>query len=195
MNNHEIDKQLIRRVKAGDKHAFDLIVAKYQHCILRLVVRYVSDPSIAADIAQESFLKAYRSLPNFREECTFFTWLYRISLNTAKSHCTKSDQKTMKQSNSFDETKEYSKDDCKISQFSEPEELAITSEMHQAMLDAVDTLPDDLRTVLLLREIEQLSYNEIADILSCPVGTVRSRLSRARDGVVDVVINRYQSKR
>ena len=176
------DMALVQRVKQGDRSAFDLLVVKYQHKILNLIMRYVKDPSEAMDVAQEAFIKAYRAVPAFRGDSAFYTWLYRIAINTAKNHLVaarrrpKSLDFELLDSEGFEPFAALRDGDS-------PEHLALTDEIGETINKAIEGLPDELRTAILLREIEGMSYEEIAQAMDCPVGTVRSRIFRAREAI------------
>jgi RNA polymerase sigma-70 factor (ECF subfamily) len=176
------DLALIRRVQQGDRSAFDLLVAKYQHKILNLVMRYVKDPSEALDVAQEAFLKAYRAAPSFRGESAFYTWLYRIAINTAKNYLVAARRRPAAVDVDFADTEQF-ETLTKQSDIDTPERLALTEEIGAAVEAAIQELPEELRTAILLREIEGMSYEEIAATMECPVGTVRSRIFRAREAI------------
>jgi RNA polymerase sigma-70 factor (ECF subfamily) len=183
MGDRVTDKQLVERVQGGDKSAFDLLVLKYQHRIIKLVSRYVREPADALDVAQDAFLKAYRALPNFRGESAFYTWLYRIAINTAKNYLvTQSRRPQEAESNSTEEGEQFDFEST-LKEYETPENLLLTEEIQQTIADAIEELPDDLRTAINLREIEGLSYEEIAEVMACPVGTVRSRIFRAREAI------------
>jgi RNA polymerase sigma-70 factor (ECF subfamily) len=178
------DKQLVERVQRGDKQAFDLLVLKYQHRIIKLVSRYIRDPSDAMDVAQDAFLKAYRALPNFRGESAFYTWLYRIAINTAKNYLVMQSRHLLEtEVNPESEEGEQFELESTLKEYSTPENMVLTDEIQATIVAAIDDLPDDLRTAILLREVEGLSYEEIANVMGCPVGTVRSRIFRARESV------------
>ena len=178
----ESDLALIRRVQQGDRSAFDLLVVKYQHKILNLVMRYVRDPADAMDVAQEAFIKAYRAAGSFRGDSAFYTWLYRIAINTAKNHLVSARRRPvgldvdLQDAETFDAFSDLRDIDT-------PERLALTTEIGEAINKAIADLPDELRTAILLREIEGMSYEEIAQTMECPVGTVRSRIFRAREAI------------
>jgi len=178
------DKQLVERVQRGDKQAFDLLVLKYQHRIIKLVSRYIRDPSDAMDVAQDAFLKAYRALPNFRGESAFYTWLYRIAINTAKNYLVMQSRHLL-ETEVIPESEEGEQFELEstLKEYSTPENMVLTDEIQATIVAAIDDLPDDLRTAILLREVEGLSYEEIANVMGCPVGTVRSRIFRARESV------------
>lgn len=181
-SNGVSDLALIRRVQQGDRSAFDLLVAKYQHKILNLVMRYVKDPSEALDVAQEAFLKAYRAAPSFRGESAFYTWLYRIAINTAKNYLVAARRRPAAVAVDFADTEQF-ESLTKQSDIDTPERLALTEEIGSAVEAAIQELPEELRTAILLREIEGMSYEEIAATMECPVGTVRSRIFRAREAI------------
>ncbi|HEX2245192.1 MAG TPA: RNA polymerase sigma factor RpoE [Gammaproteobacteria bacterium] len=184
MGDNGADKQLVERVQRGDKQAFDLLVLKYQHRIIKLVSRYIRDPSDALDVAQDAFLKAYRALPNFRGESAFYTWLYRIAINTAKNYLVMQSRHLLEtEVNPESEEGEQFELESTLKEYSTPENMVLTDEIQATIVAAIDDLPDDLRTAILLREVEGLSYEEIANVMGCPVGTVRSRIFRARESV------------
>ena len=176
------DLALVKRVQKGDRSAFDLLVIKYQHRILKLVMRYVRDPSEAMDVTQEAFLKAYRAAPSFRGDSAFYTWLYRIAINTAKNHIVSSNRRAVHYDYDLHEREQYEAI-SKLQELDTPEGLALTEEIRQIINKTISELPDDLRTAILLREIEGMSYEEIAQTMDCPVGTVRSRIFRAREAI------------
>ena len=176
------DLALVRRVQQGDRSAFDLLVVKYQHKILKLIMRYVRDPSEALDVAQEAFLKAYRAAPSFRGDSAFYTWLYRIAINTAKNHLVASGRRPT-HFNLDTQDPEQSEVLAELRDLDTPEGLAQSDEIREAVNKAIRELPEELRTAILLREIEGMSYEEIAQTMECPVGTVRSRIFRAREAI------------
>ena len=176
------DAALVQRVQQGERSAFDLLVAKYQHKILNLVMRYVKDPSEAMDVAQEAFIKAYRAVPNFRGDSAFYTWLYRIAINTAKNHLVAARRRPLSLEAELPESDAF-EPFAVLRDIDTPERLALTDEIGEAIASAVEDLPDELRTAILLREIEGMSYEEIAQAMDCPVGTVRSRIFRAREAI------------
>jgi RNA polymerase sigma-70 factor (ECF subfamily) len=176
------DAALVQRVKQGERSAFDLLVAKYQHKILNLVMRYVKDPSEAMDVAQEAFIKAYRAVPNFRGDSAFYTWLYRIAINTAKNHLVAAKRRPISLEAELSEAEGF-ESFVTLRDGDTPERLALTDEIGEAINRAVEELPEELRTAILLREIEGMSYEEIAQAMDCPVGTVRSRIFRAREAI------------
>lgn len=178
----DTDKELVKRVQRGDQAAFDLLFARYQSKILNLIARYVRDSDEVRDVAQEAFIKAYRALPRFRGESAFYTWLYRIAINTAKNHLVARSRRPPSVDVDVDDA-DY-RDDADSLRDAEDPEAALARDQLQAVIDqALVDLPDDLRSALTLREFDGLSYEQIADILECPVGTVRSRIFRAREFV------------
>ncbi|HHQ4800993.1 TPA: RNA polymerase sigma factor RpoE [Aeromonas veronii] len=177
-----LDEQLVERVQRGDKAAFNLLVKKYQHKVVNLVARYVNNPGDVPDVAQEVFIKAYRALPTFRGESAFYTWLYRIAVNTAKNYLTSQGRRPPSSDVEADEAESYGGGEA-LQEVSTPENLALTDEIKRTVFSAIEALPEDLRTAITLRELEGLSYEEIAEIMDCPVGTVRSRIFRAREAI------------
>ena len=182
MSNQASDKKLVERVQKGDKGAFDLLVLKYQHKIVNLVMRYVRDPDLALDIAQEAFIKAYRALPRFRGDSAFYTWMYRIAVNTAKNHLAAQRRRPMDVDLDLQDPEQYDLH-AKLKETDTPEGLALSDELKEIVERAIAALPEDLRTAIILRELEGMSYEEIAETMDCPVGTVRSRIFRARDAI------------
>ena len=179
------DLSLVRRVQRGDKGAFDVLVLKYQHKLVKLVMRYVRNPAEAEDIAQEAFIKAYRALPQFRGDSAFYTWLYRIAINTAKNAVVSRDRSPVEYNvdrNNTDTDESYDMQG-RMKDSETPEGLVLTDEIRSTVNAAIDALPEDLRTAIVLRELEGLSYEEIAAAMACPVGTVRSRIFRAREAI------------
>ena len=177
------DLSLVRRVQRGERGAYDLLVLKYQHKVVKLVMRYLRDPADAEDVAQEAFIKAYRALPQFRGDSAFYTWLYRIAINTAKNALAARDRQPV--SYEFD-TQQGEDGPDMISRLKDPETpegLALTEEIRETVNAAIVALPEDLRTAIVLRELEGLSYEDIAQTMDCPVGTVRSRIFRAREAI------------
>ncbi|AVP93038.1 MULTISPECIES: RNA polymerase sigma factor RpoE [Aeromonas] len=177
-----LDEQLVERVQRGDKNAFNLLVKKYQHKVVNLVARYVNNPGDVPDVAQEAFIKAYRALPTFRGESAFYTWLYRIAVNTAKNYLTSQGRRPPSSDVEADEAEYYGGGEA-LQEVATPENLALTDEIKRTVFAAIEALPEDLRTAITLREMEGLSYEEIAEIMDCPVGTVRSRIFRAREAI------------
>lgn len=183
MGDSMTDTELVARVQHGDKSAFDLLVLKYQHRIIKLVGRYVREPADALDVTQDAFLKAYRALPNFRGESAFYTWLYRIAINTAKNHLVAAARRPSDVDLGSNEDGEQFEIEDMQSTLETPERLLLTEEIRLTVIDAIGKLPDDLRTAIMLREVDGLSYEEIATVMDCPIGTVRSRIFRAREAV------------
>lgn len=176
------DKELVARVQRGDKRAFDLLVKKYQHKVFSLISRLVRDPADIADVAQDAFVKAYRALPNFRGDSAFYTWMYRIAVNTAKNHLVSQGRRPPDSDIDASEAEQFSGVDA-LRDLGSPERLALRDELKQRVDEAINGLPEDLKSAITLREMEGMSYEEIADVLNCPVGTVRSRIFRAREAV------------
>lgn len=181
-----LDMELVRRVQQGEKAAFDVLVKKYQHKIISLAGRYVKDPMIAEDVAQESFIKAYRAIERFRGDSAFYTWLYRIAINTAKNHLVATARRVPLDGVSAVDAEQYD-DGALLRDQSTPERELLTEEIKTIVFEAIDNLPDDLRMAITLREIENMSYEEIAEAMECPIGTVRSRIFRAREAVDKVL--------
>lgn len=182
MGEKEIDQELVARVQAGDKKAFDLLVLKYQQKIANLVSRYIRDHSETLDVTQEAFIKAYRALPNFRGESAFYTWLYRIAINTAKNYLVAQGRRPP--AGDVDaEMAEQLDVGVRLKEYATPENRLLEAEIAQTVHQAIEDLPEDLRKAITLRELEGLSYEEIASAMSCPVGTVRSRIFRAREAI------------
>ncbi len=183
MGDSSADRALVERVQRGDKKAFDLLVLKYQHKIIKLVSRYVRDPSEALDVAQDSFLKAYRALPNFRGDSAFYTWLYRIAINTAKNYLLTLSRRPLEAELPGNGEDDEIRLEGLQREIETPENLLLTEEIKDTVFRTIERLPDDLRTAITLREMEGLSYEEIADVMECPIGTVRSRIFRAREAI------------
>ena len=182
MTAGETDQQLVARVQNGDTRAFDLLVVKYQHKILGLISRYVHDADEVQDVAQEAFIKAFRALPRFRGDSAFYTWLYRIAINTAKNHLV-SRSRRPPGSDVDVEDAEYYEAGGALRDIENPENALFGAELKAVVELAIENLPDDLRTAVTLREFDGLSYEDIAEIMDCPVGTVRSRIFRAREAI------------
>jgi len=182
MSNQASDQKLVERVQKGDKGAFDLLVLKYQHKIVNLIMRYVRDPELALDISQEAFIKAYRALPRFRGDSAFYTWMYRIAVNTAKNHLAAQRRRPMDVELDLQDPEQYDLH-AKLKETDTPEGLTLSKELKESVERAIAALPEDLRTAIVLRELEGMSYEEIAQTMECPVGTVRSRIFRARDAI------------
>jgi RNA polymerase sigma-70 factor (ECF subfamily) len=180
MADNTTDKEIIERVKNGDKKAYDLLVLKYQQRVINLISRFVKNHADALDVSQDTFIKAYKALPNFRGESAFYTWLYRIAVNTAKNHLTVQSRKITK--SDYDVTEiEQIEGNMSLTEQTTPENLLLKDELQETVLNAIENLPEDLKSAIMLREIEGLSYAEIAAAMECPVGTVRSRIFRARE--------------
>ncbi len=182
MSNETTDKELVKRVQKGDKGAFDVLVLKYEHKIVNLVMRYVRDPEQALDIAQEAFIKAYRALPRFRGDSAFYTWLYRIAVNTAKNYLAAQRRRPTNIELDLQDPEQYNLH-AKLKETDTPEGVTLSQELKDTLERAIAALPDDLRTAIILRELDGMSYEEIAQTMDCPVGTVRSRIFRARDAI------------
>jgi RNA polymerase sigma-70 factor (ECF subfamily) len=182
MTQDDSDQQLVRRVQDGDQTAFNLLVLKYQHRVLKLVSRFVNDAAEAEDVAQEAFLKAYRALPSFRGDSAFYTWLYRIAINTAKNTLVSNRRRPVDFNLDLQDPEQYERH-ARLKEGDTPEGVLLTEEIRRTVEQAMEQLPEDLRTAIVLRELEGLSYEEIAEAMDCPVGTVRSRIFRAREAI------------
>ncbi len=183
MGDREVDQQLVERAQRGDKHAFELLVAKYQRRLGRLISRFVRNAAEAEDVTQDAFIKAYRALPAFRGDSAFYTWLYRIGINTAKNHLVAQGRRAPT-STPFDaDEAEDFEDAALLHEVATPENELMSKQVVEVVNASLQELPDDLRTALTLREIEGLSYEEIAVVMNCPIGTVRSRIFRAREAI------------
>jgi RNA polymerase sigma-70 factor, ECF subfamily len=185
MSEREVDQALVERVQRGDKRAFELLVTKYQRKIFRLLSRLIRDPAEIEDVAQEAFIKAYRALPNFRGESAFYTWLYRIAINTAKNHLVAQGRRVPTTTEAEVEDAENFDDADQLRDVSTPDAMLLSRQVGEAVNRAIEKLPADLRTAIVLRELEGLSYEEIAESMNCPIGTVRSRIFRAREAIAD----------
>ncbi len=183
MGEREADQALVERVQAGDKQAFGLLVTKYQRKLIRLVSRLVRDQAEAEDVAQEAFIKAYRALPNFRGESAFYTWLYRIGINTAKNWLVANRRRTPTSSDVSNEDAEQYDEGELLRDVDTPERVLMSKQIVEVVNAAMERLPDDLKTAITLREIDGLAYEEIAQVMDCPIGTVRSRIFRAREAI------------
>ena len=181
-SEHESDQPLVVRSQQGDKRAFDVLVLKYQQRIASIVSRYLRDQDEVADVTQEAFIKAYRALANFRGDAQFYTWLYRIAINTAKNHLVAKSRRPPNTDKDINDG-EFSENSVVLEAEDQPETLLARDQLRSVILAAVDDLQEDLRTALMLREFDGLSYEEIAEIMACPVGTVRSRIFRARETI------------
>lgn len=182
MDDSSPDPVLVRRAQAGDRRAFDLLVLRYQHRLAKLIARYVRDHSEVMDVAQESFIKAYRALPNFRGDSAFYTWLYRIAINTAKNYLVSRSRRTLESAVEIGDAEQYSDTD-ELRDFATPERIAMRDEIERTVIAAIDDLPEDLRVAISLREQDGMSYQDISVTMDCPIGTVRSRIFRARDAI------------
>ena len=181
----EGDQLLVERVQAGDRRAFDVLVSKYQRRLMRLVSRLVHDPAEAEDVVQETFIKAYRALRHFRGDAAFYTWLYRIGINTAKNYLLTQGRRTPTSSDTDAEQAESFDDGNRLRDNNTPESVLASKQIAATVNAAMDVLPIELRTAIVLREIEGLSYEEISEIMACPIGTVRSRIFRAREVIAE----------
>ncbi len=182
MGEHSVDEVLVKRVQRGDKKAFDILVLKYQHKLMKLISRYVHDQSEVFDVAQEAFIKAYRALPNFRGESAFYTWLYRIAINTAKNYLVAQGRRTPDVDIEIADAEQLA-GETELKEYATPDQIIARDEVEKTVFETIERLPVDLRTAITLRELEGLSYEEIAEAMSCPVGTVRSRIFRAREAI------------
>jgi RNA polymerase sigma-70 factor (ECF subfamily) len=183
MGDREIDQQLVERVQRGDKQAFGLLVDKYQRKLARLLSRFVRDPHEVEDVTQEAFIKAYRALPNFRGDSAFYTWLYRIGINTAKNYLMAAGRRAPTSTSVDSEEAEGLDEGEQLRDINTPESLLLSREIGDTVNAAMQALPEELRTAIQLREIEGMSYEDIAQIMNCPIGTVRSRIFRAREAI------------
>lgn len=181
----EVDQILVERVQRGDKKAFELLVSKYQRKLMRLVSRLIHDQAEAEDVVQEAFIKAYRALPQFRGESAFYTWLYRIGVNTAKNHLVTQGRRTPTSTEADVEEAEVFNDAEGLRDINTPESVLASKQIAETVNAAMLTLPEELRNAITLREIEGLSYDEIAEVMVCPIGTVRSRIFRAREAIAE----------
>lgn len=182
MSDKEIDLALVERVQRGDKAAYDLLVLKYQHKIGHLVSRYVHDAHESQDVTQEAFIKAYRGLKNFRGDSAFYTWLYRIAINTAKNHLVTMSRKISDTGIDAADAEQYDSGSA-LRENATPDRVMVTDQIARVIEESIEALPDDLRTAIRLREFEGMSYEEIAQAMDCPIGTVRSRIFRAREAI------------
>lgn len=182
MSEQDIDQQLVERVQQGDQAAFDILVKKYQHKIMSLISRYVKQQGDIPDVAQEAFIKAYRALPNFRGDSAFYTWLYRIAVNTAKNYLVSRGRKPPSSDIDAQEA-EFLDDGHGLKDIASPESQMLSDEIKATVLDAINALPDDLKQAITLRELDGMGYEEIAITMDCPIGTVRSRIFRAREAI------------
>jgi RNA polymerase sigma-70 factor (ECF subfamily) len=186
MGDREIDQQLVERAQRGDKQAFDLLVVKYQRKLARLLSQFIRDATEVEDVTQEAFIKAYRALPSFRGDSAFYTWLYRIGINTAKNFLVAQGRRAPTTSGGFDaEDAEGFEEASQLREMNTPESELTSKQIAQTVNQTLEELPEELRTAITLREIEGLSYEEIAVIMNCPIGTVRSRIFRAREAIAE----------
>jgi RNA polymerase sigma-70 factor (ECF subfamily) len=183
MSDREIDQRLVERAQAGEKRAFELLVAKYQRKLSRLLSRFIRDPAEVEDVAQEAFVKAYRALPSFRGDSAFYTWLYRIGINTAKNYLVAMGRRAPTTTEFDADEAETFEDGDQLRDINTPESMLMSKQIGETVNAAMESLPEELRTAITLREIEGLSYEEIATIMNCPIGTVRSRIFRAREAI------------
>ncbi len=185
MSDREIDRQLVERAQRGDKQAFSLLVEKYQRKLARLLSRFVRDPAEVEDVTQEAFIKAYRALPKFRGDSAFYTWLYRIGINTAKNYLMAAGRRAPTSTGVDSEEAESLEEGEQLRDINTPESLLLSREIGDTVNNTMEALPEELRTAIQLREIEGMSYEDIAQIMNCPIGTVRSRIFRAREAIAD----------
>lgn len=176
------DEQLVKKAKSGDQRAFEVLVRKYQQRIFALISRYVRDPDEVQDVAQEAFIKAWRALPRFRGDSAFYTWLYRIAVNTAKNYLVAAGRRPPRSDLDAAEAEQYAGAEM-LHEIGTPESLVLSEELEAAIHSSIEALPQDLKTAVTLREFEGLSYEDIAEVMDCPVGTVRSRIFRAREAI------------
>ena len=182
MGEFESDQALVERAQRGNKRAFDMLVRKYQQRIMKVLSRYVRDPMEVQDLAQETFIKAYRALPRFRGDSAFYTWLYRIAINTAKNYLVAQGRRPPASDIDATEAETYEGESA-LKEYASPEREALRDEIRDTVFQAIEELPEDLKTAITLRELEGMSYEEIADAMECPIGTVRSRIFRAREAI------------
>ena len=182
MSDNVADRELVARVQRGEREAFDLLMLKYQHRIAKLISRYVQDPAEVLDVAQEAFLKAYRALPGFRGDSAFYTWMYRIAINTAKNHLAAQARRPRESGIDATDAEQF-EGAPELKEYVTPEGLALTEEIQRTVIAAIEALPEDLKVAISLRELEGLSYEDIAQVMKCPIGTVRSRIFRAREAI------------
>ncbi|MFQ3206400.1 MAG: RNA polymerase sigma-70 factor (ECF subfamily) [Glaciecola sp.] len=192
MSEQKTDQELVEQVQKGNKNAFNLLVIRHQNKVMNIVARYVKNSGDVADVTQEAFIKAYRALPNFRGESAFYTWLYRIAVNSAKNYLTSQGRKPPASDVDASEAGFYDGSDA-LKENNSPERALLSEELQQKLFAAIDALPEDLRSAITLREIEGLSYEEIAAVMECPVGTVRSRIFRAREAIDKVIVPLMQT--
>ena len=185
MSDREIDQQLVERAQRGEQHAFELLVSKYQRKLARLLSRFIRDPTEVEDVTQEAFIKAYRALPSFRGDSAFYTWLYRIGINTAKNYLVAMGRRAPTTTEIDSEEAEGYEDGDQLRDLNTPENQMMSRQVAETVNQTLEELPEELRTAITLREIEGLSYEDIANIMNCPIGTVRSRIFRAREAIAE----------
>jgi RNA polymerase sigma-70 factor, ECF subfamily len=185
MTDREIDRQLVARAQGGDKQAFELLVEKYQRKLARLLSRFIRDPAEVEDVTQEAFIKAYRALPAFRGDSAFYTWLYRIGINTAKNYLMAMGRRAPTSTEVEAEEAEGFEEGEQLRDINTPESVLLSNEIAQTVNRTIEQLPEELRTAIQLREIEGMSYEDIAKVMECPIGTVRSRIFRAREAIAE----------
>ena len=183
MSDREVDQQLVERAQQGDKQAFELLVSKYQRKLARLLSRFIRDATEVEDVTQEAFIKAYRALPTFRGDSAFYTWLYRIGINTAKNYLAAMGRRAPTTTEIDSEEAEGYEDGDQLRDLNTPENQMMSRQVAETVNQTLESLPEELRSAITLREIEGLSYDDIADIMNCPIGTVRSRIFRAREAI------------
>ncbi len=182
MPHNVSDRELVERVQRGERKAFDLLMLKYQHRIANIIARYVQDPSEVLDVAQEAFMKAYRAIPRFRGDSAFYTWMYRIAINTAKNHLAAQARRPRESGIDVTDAEQFD-GAVDLKEHATPEGLALTEEIQQTVIAAIEALPQDLKVAISLRELEGMTYEDIAQVMECPIGTVRSRIFRAREAI------------
>jgi RNA polymerase sigma-70 factor (ECF subfamily) len=185
MSDREIDRQLVARAQSGDKRAFELLVEKYQRKLARLLSRFIRDPAEVEDVTQEAFIKAYRALPAFRGDSAFYTWLYRIGINTAKNYLMAMGRRAPTSTEVEAEEAEGFEEGEQLRDINTPESVLLSNEIAETVNSTIERLPEELRTAIQLREIEGMSYEDIAQVMNCPIGTVRSRIFRAREAIAE----------
>jgi len=185
MSDREIDRQLVARAQNGDKRAFELLVEKYQRKLARLLSRFIRDPAEVEDVTQEAFIKAYRALPAFRGDSAFYTWLYRIGINTAKNYLMAMGRRAPTSTEVEAEDAEGFEEGEQLRDINTPESLLLSNEIAETVNSTIEELPEELRTAIQMREIEGMSYEDIAKAMDCPIGTVRSRIFRAREAIAE----------
>jgi RNA polymerase sigma-70 factor, ECF subfamily len=185
VSDREIDRQLVERAQRGDKRAFELLVEKYQRKLARLLSRFIRDPAEVEDVTQEAFIKAYRALPAFRGDSAFYTWLYRIGINTAKNYLMAMGRRAPTSTEVEADEAEGFEEGEQLRDINTPESVLLSNEIAETVNSTIEALPEELRTAIQLREIEGMSYEDIAQVMNCPIGTVRSRIFRAREAIAE----------